>query len=73
MSPEAAAKIDRLHAQIEKIIAAEIAAYDKANPSANSLWRHVAHTKIDFYRHCPLHREQARTVAVAAFPRVGED
>lgn len=60
-------KIDALHAQIAELIEREKRYRDRKNPDENSLWRTVAHAKIDMARHCPDHRANMRE-ATALLP-----
>ena len=68
MRVETAEKIDVLHAKIAALIAEEVRLHDALNPMQKSLWRHVAHTRIEQYRLRPADRLASRQMAVLTFP-----
>jgi hypothetical protein len=53
-------RIDALHAEIERLVQIEKAWHRKHHPDDNTLWRHVAETKIEVEAWPPKRREQAR-------------
>lgn len=55
--PQTLRKIDALHEEIEVLLKKEKLYYDKQNPNEGSLFRSVAHAKIDVARYCPMHRQ----------------
>lgn len=65
MRPTTQQKIDALHSQIAELIEAEKRHHNKTHAGENSLWRHVAHTRLEMARYCPKDRDNMR-YAVAA-------
>lgn len=70
-------KIDALHAEIQKLIEAEKAHYDKKNPDQRDFIQMIAHTKIEFHQHTPLYRrlaaEQSAYYAAQVKAQYGDD
>lgn len=49
MRESTAKKIDALHAEIERLTAAELAHHDKQHPQQDDFLRHIAHVRIEWH------------------------
>ena len=60
MRPFMQKRIDKLHAEIARIVATEKAWHDRKHPDENKLWRSVSHAQIEVAAWSPQQRKGAQ-------------